>query len=87
MTLHLDNSTDYINHELRNRLNKCSVCHQLTIVQPKMDTYGAAMTSNEKSNWQIAMKNEMDSLKHYGVWELVDPPDRQSKTDKVQVGV
>ncbi|MBW0485652.1 hypothetical protein O181_025367 [Austropuccinia psidii MF-1] len=39
-------------------------------------TYEEAMASNEKTSWEAAMKEELNSLEDMGVWEEVSSPGR-----------
>jgi hypothetical protein len=41
-------------------------------------TVQEALASNEKNQWEAAMKKEMDSLKEQGTWVLVKRPDNRS---------
>lgn len=49
------------------------VLYQSSIDKDIPTTDDEAMASKDKEHWQTAMKMEMDALKQYGVWELVNP--------------
>lgn len=49
----------------------------VSVLEEEPRTYKDAIVCSESNFWKHAMKEELDSMRKNGVWELVDPPNNR----------